>query len=60
MLESMVRTAMMIALAVGSIVGFAVLLDRYLAFRGNAKVDTRALRAKIEAKLKRWMASIVN
>ena len=51
MLETMVRTAMMIALAVGSLVGFAVLLDRYLAFRANAKIDTRALRAKLLALL---------
>ena len=47
MLETIVRGAMMIALALGSIVGFAVLLDRYLAFRANSKVDTRALRAKV-------------
>ena len=47
MLETMVRTTMMIALALGSIVGFAVLLDRYLAFRANTRIDTRALRAKV-------------
>ena len=47
MLETVVRAAMMVALALGSIVGFAVLLDRYLAFRANSKVDTRALRAKV-------------
>ena len=51
MLESIVRLTMMISLGIGSIVGFAVLLDRYLAFRANAKIDTRALRAKILALL---------
>ena len=47
MLETMVRAAMMVALALGSLVGFAVLIDRYLAFRANAKIDTRALRAEV-------------
>src|SRR5438876_2424629 len=47
MLESIVRITMMACLGIGSIVGFAVLLDRFLAFRANAKIDTRSLRAKV-------------
>lgn len=38
----------MIPLTAFSIITFAVLLDRYLAFRQNRKIDTRALRANVQ------------
>ncbi|MDT8390927.1 MAG: MotA/TolQ/ExbB proton channel family protein [Lentisphaeria bacterium] len=43
---------MMYPLVVCSLISLAVVYDRWLAFRENRKVDTRALRAKVLARLR--------
>ncbi|MBM4142033.1 MAG: MotA/TolQ/ExbB proton channel family protein [Lentisphaerae bacterium] len=43
--------AMMVPLVTESVLALAVLLDRFMAFRANARVDVRTLRAKAVALL---------
>ena len=43
---------LMIPLVIESVLALAVMLDRAVAFRANAKVDVRTLRAKIQALLR--------
>ena len=48
MLEKIIQGGpMMIPLMISSVLAVAVVFDRFFAFRENAKVDTRALRAEI-------------
>jgi biopolymer transport protein ExbB len=42
---------LMIPLVICSVVSFAVVFDRLMAFRANRKVDTRSLTAKVMARL---------
>jgi biopolymer transport protein ExbB len=43
---------MMVPLMICSLISLAVVVDRFLAFRANAKVDTRALEANVLAMLR--------
>lgn len=53
MLEHLLKGGpLMVPLVACSIVSLAVVYDRYLAFRANRQVDTRALRARVLACLK--------
>ncbi len=48
MLETIIKGgALMIPLMIESVLALGILLDRWLAFQANAKVDVRALRAKV-------------
>ena len=48
MLEQILKGGpMMIPLIICSLIGLAVVYDRFMAFRENRKVDTRALRANV-------------
>ena len=53
MLEHILKGGwMMIPLVICSLVSFAVVFDRFMAFRANRKVDTRSLAAKVMARLR--------
>lgn len=53
MLEQILKGGwMMVPLMVCSLVGLAVVYERWMAFRANRKIDTRAMRAKILACLR--------
>lgn len=53
MLETIIKGgSLMIPLMIESVLALGILLDRWLAFRANAKVDVRALRAKVQALLR--------
>lgn len=53
MLEHILKGGpMMVPLVICSLVSLAVVYDRWLAFRENRKVDTRALRSKVLAQLR--------
>lgn len=53
MLEQILQGGpLMIPLAICSLVTFAVVFDRYMAFRSNRQVDTRALQSKVMALLR--------
>lgn len=53
MLEHILKGGpMMVPLVICSLVSLAVVYDRWLAFRENRKVDTRALRAKVLNRLR--------
>ncbi len=53
MLEKLIQGGpLMIPLLICSILAVAVILDRYLAFHANRKVDSRSLRAKVLRLLK--------
>ena len=43
---------LMIPLMLCSLVGIAVVYDRWFSFRANRRIDTRSLRAKVQARLK--------
>ena len=48
MLEKLIQGGpLMLPLLVCSILAVAVIIDRYLAFRTNRMIDSRALRAKV-------------
>ena len=53
MLEHILKGGpMMVPLVICSLVSLAVVYDRWMAFRANRRIDTRALRAKINSKLR--------
>ena len=53
MLEHILKGGpMMIPLVICSLVSLAVVYDRWTAFRANRKIDTRALRSKVLARLR--------
>lgn len=53
MLEQILKGgSMMFPLMALSLVGVAVVFDRWMAFSANRKVDTKALRAKVQAALR--------
>jgi len=53
MLEHILKGGPMMVLLMGcSLVSLAVVYDRWIAFRNNRKVDTRALRSKVLARLR--------
>jgi biopolymer transport protein ExbB len=53
MLETIIKGgSLMIPLMIESVLALGILLDRWLAFRDNARVDVRALRAKVQALLR--------
>ena len=53
MLEQILKGgSMMVPLMLCSLVCLAVVYDRWLAFRANRRIDTRAMRAKIQACLR--------
>jgi biopolymer transport protein ExbB len=53
MLEHILKGGpMMIPLVICSLVSLAVVYDRWMAFRANRQVDTRALRSKVNANLR--------
>jgi biopolymer transport protein ExbB len=53
MLETIIKGgSLMIPLMIESVLALGILLDRWLAFRDNGRVDVRALRAKVQALLR--------
>jgi biopolymer transport protein ExbB len=53
MLEHILKGGpMMIPLVICSLVSLAVVYDRWMAFRANRQIDTRALRSKVNANLR--------
>ncbi len=54
MLEHILKGGpMMIPLVICSLISLAVVYDRWVAFRANRRIDTRALRSKVMASLRR-------